>query len=96
MPSKLYGILAAGRPVIAIDHPESDLAKLVVDQRIGWVVDAEDDATIGKTMMQVAGSTADERHSMGTRARALCEQHYDLPNAVDSFRRLLQGLSTNV
>ena len=35
-PSKLYGILAAGRPVLAIAHPESDACKLVNRHRLGW------------------------------------------------------------
>ena len=38
MPSKLYGILAAGRPLLTNAPPESELHRLTVQQQVGLVV----------------------------------------------------------
>src|SRR5207253_8495264 len=38
VPSRLYNILAAGRPVIAIADDDSEIAMVVREEEIGWVV----------------------------------------------------------
>lgn len=38
MPSKIYSILASGRPIIACVEPESDIAKMVQESNAGFVV----------------------------------------------------------
>ncbi len=37
-PSKLLGIMSAGRPVLAICSPESDMAKMIIENDMGFVI----------------------------------------------------------
>ena len=38
VPSRLYNILAAGKPIIAAADAESELSRVVREERVGWVV----------------------------------------------------------
>jgi glycosyltransferase involved in cell wall biosynthesis len=51
-PSKVYGILAAGRPILAIAPEQTDLARTVRQHNIGWVCPPGSPA-------QIAASVAD-------------------------------------
>jgi hypothetical protein len=41
VPSKFFGALAIGRPVLFLGSPDSAIAKWVKELRVGWVLDAE-------------------------------------------------------
>ena len=38
VPSKFFGALAIGRPVLFCGRPDSDIARLIIQYRIGWVL----------------------------------------------------------
>ena len=46
VPSKLYSILAAGRPIIVIAPAECDAARIVVESGCGVAVDPDDPAAV--------------------------------------------------
>lgn len=46
VPSKLYGILAAGRPVLVVAPRGSDAARIVAERRAGWVADPDDPESV--------------------------------------------------
>ena len=52
VPSKLYPILMAGRPVLAVAPPESDVAKIVRDRGCGFVADPDDPADVAAAVQQ--------------------------------------------
>lgn len=43
-PSKLLGIMSSGRPVLAICSPKSDMAKMIIDNDMGYVIENGDTA----------------------------------------------------
>ncbi|HEX6215354.1 MAG TPA: hypothetical protein VFZ38_11070, partial [Vicinamibacterales bacterium] len=72
VPSKLYPILAAGRPYIAAVEPISEVAALTERHRCGVMVRPGDAAALAAEIERLAGN----RHaleSMGTRARVAAE-----------------------
>lgn len=69
VPSKLYGVLAAGRPVLAVAPPGSDVARIVDRFRCGYVVDPEDPQAVVAAVRQALASP-EHLLSMGERARA--------------------------
>jgi colanic acid biosynthesis glycosyl transferase WcaI len=88
VPSRLYGILAAGRPVLAAADEESETARLVREVDSGVVVppgrpelvaDAIREAYEGKLPLA----------EMGARGRAYVEADADRRVAFDRYRRLL-------
>jgi colanic acid biosynthesis glycosyl transferase WcaI len=75
VPSRLYNILAAGRPVIAIADSDSEIAMVVREENIGWVVPPGDLAAFIAAIHD-ARSDAARLESMGRRARAAAERKY--------------------
>lgn len=75
MPSKLYPVLMAGRPVLAVVPEASDVAAIVRESRCGWVVSPDDPAAVTAAIREAvaAGPLLAE---YGARARA-AGQHFD-------------------
>ncbi|HEX6164108.1 MAG TPA: glycosyltransferase family 4 protein [Vicinamibacterales bacterium] len=72
VPSKLYPILAAGRPYIAAVEPMSEVAALTQRHRCGVLVEPGDAAQLADTIVRLADSRQ-EREAMGVRARVASE-----------------------
>ncbi|MBY0493719.1 MAG: glycosyltransferase family 4 protein [Cyanobacteria bacterium] len=72
VPSKLYPILAAGRPYIAAVEGVSEVAALTERHRCGVLVEPGDAAQLADTIMRLADQSS-ERSSMGVRARVASE-----------------------
>jgi colanic acid biosynthesis glycosyl transferase WcaI len=88
VPSRLYGVLAAGRPVIAAADAESDTAELVRRVKCGIVVPpGNPDALAGVLRAALDGAlTLDE---LGRRGRAYAEEEADRQVAVTRYGALL-------
>lgn len=69
VPSKLYPILAAGRPYIAAVEPSSEVAALTERHGSGVLVTPGDAAGLAAQVLRLADDRA-EREAMGARARA--------------------------
>ncbi len=72
VPSKLYPILAAGRPYIAAVEPLSEVAAVTERHQCGVRVEAGDAAGLASAIVGLADSSRD-RESMGARARLAAE-----------------------
>ena len=85
VPGKLYGIMAAGRPVVVVGPERSEPARTVQAHDIGAVVDPgapADVETATDRLVDVLVGLADDaerRREIGTRARSVFEAHYDRP-----------------
>ena len=53
VPSKLYPILMAGRPVLALSAAEADVARIVNEHGCGFVVDPDDPDAVAETVRSV-------------------------------------------
>lgn len=85
VPSKLYGILACGRPVIASVPRTSEIALTVEENQCGVVVPPGSIDALANAILALAGNRA-ETHMMGRRARKAYDAHYTLEQAVRTFR----------
>lgn len=88
VPSKIYGIFAAGRPCLFIGHPNSSIAQLLRNHCIGDAVDAGDGAALAQLILQRASDPA-ECHAAGVRARALFDKDFSKHRAVRAWENLL-------
>jgi glycosyltransferase involved in cell wall biosynthesis len=73
VPSKLYPVLAAGRPVLAVATKATDVARLAVAGGCGAAVDPEDAVGLAETVRRLR-QDPDGLRRMGQRARALAEE----------------------
>ncbi len=74
VPSKLYGILAAGRPVLAVADSKSDAARIVLESGCGMAADPDDPAAVAAALLQLRAQP-DRLAEMGRRARATAEKY---------------------
>ena len=91
VPSKIYGIMAAGRPLAALADPGSEAASVVRAHRCGWHGQPGDVSALVK-MIRCAARVPERLQAMGVRARAAAEREYARPIQTRRFRALLESL----
>ena len=89
VPSKLYGIMASGTPVLAIVPPDTDVREIVRSERIGFAVNPGDLESIRATIECCADGDVN-LEAMGTRSRELVERRFDRQRGTAEFCRLLK------
>ena len=93
VPSRVYGILAAGRPVLVSADRESETVRLVEEARCGVVVPpGRPELVAGVIRDAVEGQLSLD--GMGERGRAWVEREADQEVAFDRYRRLIGELAT--
>ncbi len=85
VPSKLYGILAAGRPVLAVASAETDVARIVQRAGCGVAADPDDPAAVAEAVRALARDPERVAH-MGRRAREIAPTY----DRVKQFQKFLQ------
>ena len=81
VPSKVYGLLAAGRPVLFIGPREATPARIIAQYACGWQIDCGDVAALVSLLHRLAADPAEVR-AAGSRARQALLEQYDLPIGV--------------
>lgn len=92
VPSKFYGILAAGRPIVLIGDPDGEQARVVRAEGCGSVVSCGDSATLVRELRQMRLNPS-WLQDMGGRARSLYEDRYTIHAAILKWLDVL-SLST--
>jgi colanic acid biosynthesis glycosyl transferase WcaI len=70
-PSKLYGALAAGRPVVVIGPKASPAAELVLAEGVGWQVEHGQVDALEELLRQLEAMPAERLAALGAKARCL-------------------------
>jgi colanic acid biosynthesis glycosyl transferase WcaI len=95
VPSKFYGIAAAGRPMLFLGAADGEIGRLVEATRCGFSVAPGD----GRGLMLRIQQLADDPElcaSMGARARAAFEQHWDKGHAMAKWAKVLEAVGPDV
>jgi colanic acid biosynthesis glycosyl transferase WcaI len=91
VPSRLYGILSAGRPVIAAADEESETARLVQEVGCGIVIPPGRPELLARTIRSAADGEYD-LEEMGRRGREYVEEEADRVVAMERYRALVREL----
>jgi glycosyltransferase involved in cell wall biosynthesis len=91
VPSKLYGILAAGRPVLAVAPPESDVTRIVRRYGCGVVADPEDPGSVVEAVRRVRRDP-EELERMGERAREAARE-FDQTRELQRFVQIMEEVT---
>jgi colanic acid biosynthesis glycosyl transferase WcaI len=92
VPSKFYGIAAAGRPTIFIGSPAGEIASVIARHGCGYVVPIGDSDALCEIVSRLSASPS-ECQCTGERARAMCVQSFSKAAAIEAWQTLLQGLA---
>ncbi|MGE3489598.1 MAG: glycosyltransferase family 4 protein [Vicinamibacterales bacterium] len=90
VPSKLYPILAAGRPFVAAVDDDSEVAAITRQHGCGVVVEPGSATALAQQILALADDPA-RRRDMGTRARA-ASAHFSRDSQVASHANLLRDV----
>jgi colanic acid biosynthesis glycosyl transferase WcaI len=91
VPSRLYGILSAARPVIATADEESETARLVSEVGCGIVIPPGRPELLARTIRE-AREGAFDLEEMGRRGRAYVEREADRSVAMERYRAVVAEL----
>jgi colanic acid biosynthesis glycosyl transferase WcaI len=91
VPSKIFGIMASGRPVVAAVDPGSDTDELVATAEAGLVVPPEDPRALADALRALHADRERARR-LGRNAREYVERHHSPQVTVDRYERLLQDV----
>jgi colanic acid biosynthesis glycosyl transferase WcaI len=91
VPSKFYGIAAAGKPIVVIGDPNGELGRLVQRNACGFAIAPGDSDALTAALRQLlnAPRTVSE---MGARARQMLDAHFTRRQGLARWRRLLDQL----
>jgi putative colanic acid biosynthesis glycosyltransferase WcaI len=87
VPSKLYGIMAAGKAYVAAVEPGSEPALVAEEHGCGIVVEPDDPRAVADAIVRSREMPLDK---MGRRGRQAFERLYDRPIATAKYRELLE------
>jgi glycosyltransferase involved in cell wall biosynthesis len=91
VPSKFYGIAAAGKPIVVIGDPNGELAQLVQRNDCGFTIAPGDSETLTATLRRLS-ATPQKVSEMGARARQMLDAHFTRRLGLARWRRLLDQL----
>lgn len=84
-PSKLYGALAVGRPVLVLGPPDAPASRLVTSLACGWCIAHGDVSGARRVLAEIAAAPAAQLEAMGARAAAAAEGPWSRERAIDAF-----------
>lgn len=91
VPSRMYNIMAAGKPIIAVCDPESELAQVVSEEDIGWVVPPGDVERLVLALDEVRNNPASVM-ARGLRARHAALTKYSLVRSTADYVAVMREL----
>lgn len=89
MPSRTYNILAAGKPILALAEPGSEIALVTEEDAVGLVVPPNDAAALESAIRGFAGMDSDTLLAMGDRSRESAITKYSVEAALGAYRAAL-------
>lgn len=93
VPSKTYGLLAAGCPVIGVLPDASEIALMIRESEVGVVVAPGDVAGLVATLQDRA-ARPDVWASLGKNARVVSQTRYGLKHVAEAYTALLKNLAS--
>ena len=91
VPSKLYSILAAGRPVLVVAPPESDAARIVVESGCGVAADPDDPAAVAAAIRELRAQP--ERLAAMARGARETAAKYARVNELERFVAIIESVA---
>jgi colanic acid biosynthesis glycosyl transferase WcaI len=89
MPSRTYNALAAGKPILALAEPGSELAQVIDDDMVGWVVSPGKPDELLELILEIY-EKRDQLAEMGARAANAAHARYSLETALNKYKAALR------
>ena len=91
VPSRMYNQMAAGKPILAVADDWSELAEVIREEEIGWVVEPGDMEGLVRTI-ELAAANLDLCCQMGAKAATVAQNKYNFTQADQDYKKLFKKL----
>ena len=88
VPSRMYNMMAAGKPIIAVTEDDAEPARVVREEQIGWVTPPGQPDKIAAAILE-ARAHPDRLAAMGACARRAAEARYTPDQAIQAYLALV-------
>ena len=95
VPSKFYGIAAAGRPTIFIGSKNGEIPRILLEAQCGFSIEKGQAGELS----QVIRELADHKETclrLGRRARVLFDQRFDMRHAMEAWEAVLNAAADSM
>ena len=84
VPSRLYNMLAAGMPILALANDHSEVANVINEEQVGRVIAPTDALGFQNAVLELAANP-ETRYEMSRRARLAAETTYQYESILDAY-----------
>jgi colanic acid biosynthesis glycosyl transferase WcaI len=91
MPSKIYEIMASGRPLLASAEKDSPVSQLVDETGCGICVEPEQAEPLTQAIINLYGDVA-RREKFAAQGRRAAQESYSLNAVADGYQKLMQQM----
>lgn len=89
MPSRTYNILAVGKPVLALAEEDSEVAEVVREDNVGWIVPPNEPEKLLRTIKKIY-EEREKIAGMEKSARQAALEKYSLETAISNYKKTLK------
>lgn len=93
VPSKFYGIAAAGRPTIYVGDPDGEIPRILHESGCGYTISTGDSQGLASCIQDLAGDAGRVRE-LGRRARDVFDRRFDQTGALRAWEQILTLVAT--
>lgn len=91
VPSKVYNVLAAGKPILYLGDPASEIHNYIVKYEIGWTFSWDQKDEIIHFLESLGPKMAQDLSIKGKNARKLAEEKFNKSQILNSYSDYLQN-----
>jgi glycosyltransferase involved in cell wall biosynthesis len=85
VPSRIYSVLAAGRPILGVVDAASELGLLLEEHELGWRAEPGDIESLVQALRTAVNAPPERLREMGDTARRLAEVEYTTAAMIEKF-----------
>lgn len=90
VPSKAYFSMAAGKPLLLVADPDSEIGRVIRENGVGWIVPPNQPQVLAQRIDDIC--RARDLEEMGGRAREVVEQRFSEQVILSHYCHYFQGL----
>lgn len=92
VPSKIYGVMAVGKPVIGVLEKDSEAQKLIEESNCGLTVEPKDYDGVIESIKTLYNMEPDSLHELGLNGRTYLEKNLTKEISISKYRKALKTI----
>ncbi|AFH65301.1 glycosyltransferase family 4 protein [Paenibacillus caseinilyticus] len=92
VPSKIYGVMASGKPILGVLENGSEAHRLIMESESGYVVEPQDYRGITACIEAMAATDSAELRRMGLNGRTYLESYLKKEQSIEKYSLLLESI----